>query len=77
MAFDTFPDRSGRVGLDDVNSDNRANSVQLELELGLSLAKINYKYSCPTFLEYDLCCHIKFFHQIWNLEELPHNWCFF
>ena len=29
---------SGRLGLDDGNSDNRANSVQLELELGLSLA---------------------------------------
>ena len=29
---------SGWVGLDDGNSDNRANSVQLELGLGLSLA---------------------------------------
>ena len=31
-----------RVGLDNRNSDNRANSVQLELELGLSLAIVFY-----------------------------------
>ena len=36
--FGTIPVGSGRVRLDDGNSDNRANSVQLELELGLSLA---------------------------------------
>ena len=44
-SFDTFLGGSGRVwsgrvGLDDENSDNRATSVQLELELGLSLAKV-------------------------------------
>ena len=36
--FETIPVGSARLGLDDGNSDNRANSVQLELELGLSLA---------------------------------------
>ena len=41
--LDTFPVGLGRVGLgwvgsDNGNSDNRANSVQLELELGVSLA---------------------------------------
>ena len=41
--FGTFPVGSGWVrwgwvGSDDGKSDNRANSLQLELELGLSLA---------------------------------------
>ena len=35
------PVRSGQARSDDGNSDNRANSVQLELELGLSLAISN------------------------------------
>ena len=34
----------GWVGLDDGNSDTRANSVQLDLELGLSLVKIPIVY---------------------------------
>ena len=38
--FETIPVGSGRLGLDDGNSDNRANSGQLELELSLILAKI-------------------------------------
>ena len=36
--YNTFPVWLGWLGLDDRNSDNRSNSVQLELELGLSLA---------------------------------------
>ena len=40
-SLDTFPDGLGRDGSgQDGYSDNRADSVQLELELGLSLARL-------------------------------------
>ena len=39
MHFGNFSG-SARIGLDEGDSDNRANSGQLELELDLSLAKI-------------------------------------
>ena len=41
VSLDTFPGGLCRVGLDDGNSDNGANSDHLELELGLSVTKLD------------------------------------
>ena len=52
--METIPAGWGWLGSDDGNSDYRANSVQLELELGLSLAKLegDIKYHITWILSY-------------------------